>query len=225
MPRKEDDVSDLAARDDLAGELHHGVLEIGEPHQRACPGRGRRVAHRARRGGIDRKGFLAVHGLARLEGREGHLGMERIRRGDRDDVDLRVAGELPPVSGRSREPERVGGAPRRRFVDVREEMELGLDGQVEQPGHGAERVRVALPHEPGADESDACHRLRPCLGHRVVPLRGVAPRRAAPRRRGSALGVRRPAIGSAVRDVATFPAAAGRRPEYRAAASARYGAV
>ena len=173
---KRDDLPNLAATDDLARELQHRVAQVAEPHHRAGAGRGRRIAHRPRGRGVHRERLFAVDRLARLDRGEGHLGVERVRGGDRHDVDVRIAGELPPVSGRPLEAERIRGAAGRRLAGVREQAKLRLEAKIEQSSHRTERVRVALPHEAGADQPDA--RLRLPVGHGPVPRGCGAARRA-----------------------------------------------
>ena len=98
--------------------------------------------------------------LAGLERRDRHLGMELIRRGDRDDVDIRCGDGVAPVgrwTRRSRTRARVARRVRR---SPRTAWRAGARHIAEDRGDRVPGQRMAFAHVAGADQADA--RARAC---------------------------------------------------------------
>ena len=134
----------------IGGALDVIVAEDRDPARGA-----RRRRHALGVGERRRHRLFAPDMLARLERRDRHRRMQRVRRRDRDDVDRRIGDQRPPVGGRGLEAELVGAPPREPLLDLaqhdaphdRRVAEHRLDAG---PGE-----RVALAHVARADQSDA----------------------------------------------------------------------
>ena len=118
-------------------------------------GRGGRRGHLLGLGEGQPERLLAIDVLAGGDRGEGHLAVEAVRRGDRDDVDRGIVDERTPVVGRPREAELVRHRLGARGRGVAEQRETRRRDVAEHPTDRAEGERVALSHEARADQSDA----------------------------------------------------------------------
>ncbi len=145
-------------------ELYHRIAQEVEADHGAGAGLRRRVAHGRGGGCIDRQRLFAVDRLARLDRSDRHLGMQAVRGGDGDDVDIRVTRHLPPVAGGARESKGCRRFTGRLRVNVSKQGEFGAGRKIEKPGRSTEGIGVALPHEAGPDQAHA-NCLPGLLGH------------------------------------------------------------
>ena len=149
------DLAELARRDHLAREAEHRVAEIVEADLGLDPGRFRRVGHLAGVRGERRERLLAIDVLAGGDGRERHLLVQGVRRGDVDEVDLR---DRRPACASRRVA--AGEAERRRRLRrelvgaVGDGVQHELVGQVEDARRRGEAEDMGLAHEAGADQAD-----------------------------------------------------------------------
>src|SRR5262249_43273625 len=148
-------------------EADGGDTPVVEPDERSrsAPLRlGRRARHRARVLERARKRLLAGHVLAGLEHRDAGLGVQIVGGRDVDEADRLVVRDLAPVGRGTRNapaPRERGEGPR---VLPGDEIETGLDRDVEEPVHLAPRVRVRAAHEFLADEGDSERGWHACAG-------------------------------------------------------------
>ncbi|MOA34324.1 hypothetical protein D3C78_1556920 [compost metagenome] len=93
--------------------------------------------------------------LAGLKGGNRHVRVERIRRGDRDDVDLGIGKQIAPVACRAGKTELVGFLCGKLGIDFRERHEAGAFHIAEDAGDIVPRERVAFAHVSRADKAHA----------------------------------------------------------------------
>ena len=107
------DLAEFAGCDHLAREAEHRVAEIVEADLRLDAGRLGGLGHLASVGRERRQRLLAIDVLAGGDRGQRHLLVQRVRRGDVDEVDVGIGDERAPVAGRVRKAERGGGLRRR----------------------------------------------------------------------------------------------------------------
>ena len=153
------DLAELPGRDHRLRDRHHRVAEVVEPDLRPDACGFRRFRHRARV--LDRgcERLLAVDVLARGDGRQRHLLVQRIGRGDVDHVDLGVVDHGPPVGRPLAETERVGGAGRKLLRDVGDRVQDRRERQAQDPLRRRIAEDMGLAHVSGADQADAERRF------------------------------------------------------------------
>jgi len=162
------DGPDAAGLDDLLGELHHrGVLVVvRREHHPAMRARG--VDQRARLGHAGGERLLAEHVDAALQRGKRDLRVRVWRRGDVDEVELRLAREQ--VAKARVQPRFRNGRPSRfqpRRGDVRDGDDLDvLALQVRRvvplPGDETEADDRSLQHPLSSEFGRACTRQRSC---------------------------------------------------------------
>src|SRR3954447_10822630 len=160
------------------GEAARAPPPVGEAdHGPDTPGRGAGggLGHGLGLGHGVGEGLLAEHVLARLEGRDGDLGVGVPGRADVDQRDVVPLENATPVGLGGRPAEPAGGVGHRGGVAAGQHGELRPQGQVEEVGGGAPGLRVRRAHEGVTDEADpdggtvgGCHE-----GSRVRGSRGV----------------------------------------------------
>ena len=148
-------LAELAGRDHLLRKADHRVAEIVEPDLSLHASGLGRVRHLARVLRRRREGLLAMDMLARSDGRQRHLLVQRVGRGDVDRVDRGIGDHGPPVGRRVRETESVGGARGALFRDVGDGVQNRRHRQVEDLLRRGIAEDVRLPHEARADQADA----------------------------------------------------------------------
>jgi hypothetical protein len=101
--------------------------------------------------------------LARPERRYGHLGMERIRRRNGNNLDLGVGDQRSPVARSFLETELLSLAPAHVFGHLRQVHQPGPQRFSEHRPHARPGQRVALAHIAGSDKPnpDRCGHLCP----------------------------------------------------------------
>ncbi len=92
--------------------------------------------------------------LTRPDCRHRDFDMQPIWRGDVDQIDVRVANELVPVTGRPLETELLGRPLCRRPIDIGEHRKPRLNRQIENSGRRAECNRVSPAHVATTDQTD-----------------------------------------------------------------------
>ena len=166
------DPADPAVGHELAGQgqgRDAAVVEAG--HRADAPGGGPRRRGRHGLGLGQRVGerLLAQHVLARLERRDGDLGVQVARRAHVHELDVVAFDQGVPVRvrGRPAEPARRGA--HRGRVPAAQHGHGGLQRQVEHVRRGPPGLRVGRAHERVADHAHAEHRaartLARCLLH------------------------------------------------------------
>lgn len=103
MPRKPQNLAQLAALDHLARQGEHGVADVVEAHLGHDAGAFGRQHHRERFLGRRRQRLLTIDGLAEREGRERDRRVQLVGGGDVDDIDRRVIHQRLPIADRARE--------------------------------------------------------------------------------------------------------------------------
>ena len=93
--------------------------------------------------------------LARSDGRQRHLLVQRVGRGDVDRVDLGIGDHGLPVACRTRETESVGSGRGALFRDVGDGVQNRRHRQVEDLLRRGIAEDMGLPHEARADQADA----------------------------------------------------------------------
>ena len=155
MPRKET-ISPISPRaDHFAGEADHRVLQIIEPGQRGEAGSVGRVRHLAGVVQRRRERLLAIDGLPGGERGERNRFVQRIRRGDRHQVDCGILDELGPIAHAARKTEPARGFLRRFRIAVGENRKVRLKRQIEDLRHRVEREGMRAAHETAAHQTDA----------------------------------------------------------------------
>ena len=185
------DVAELARRDHRARELQDRVPEVVVADLRHDLGRFGRFHHVARRRRVRRDRLLAMDMLAGGDGGQRHLTMDDVRRGDRDDLDLGILDEAPPIGTPAGKAQLAGGPFRCRPVDVGHTLQNRAQAAGKDAGDRPVGERMSLAHEAGADDPD------PDATHDGCPPSFARPRRAAGcfakkvpagRRQGQSLG-------------------------------------
>ena len=153
------DRAELAGGDHPLRDRHHRVAEVVEADLRLDACGFRRLRHLARV--LDRgcERLLAVDVLARGDGRERHLLVQRVGRGDVDHVDLGIVDHGAPVGRPPAEAERVGGAGRKLLRDVGDRVQDRRERQAQDPLRRRIAEDMGLAHVAGADQADAERRL------------------------------------------------------------------
>ncbi|CAI2931734.1 protein of unknown function [Aminobacter niigataensis] len=101
--------------------------------------------------------LFAPQVLAGFEDGDGHLGMELVWRGQRDDLDLGIGDDSAPVARGFLETE-LGGADRGEAgIGLAEMDEPDLLHVAEHRAHRIPCQRMALAHEAGSDKTYTCH--------------------------------------------------------------------
>ena len=149
-----DDVSDLAAGDDLAGQRDHGVLQIVEADLCLHAGLLRGIQHPLGDGAGRCHRFLEVGVLAGGDRGQRHLGVELRRRRDADDVDLGVRDQLAPVPGRAREAQVARSRASKLGRRIGQDLEHRRDRHAEHRSHVPIAPGVGLAHEARTDQTD-----------------------------------------------------------------------
>ena len=146
--------SERALGHELVGEGDRRHASVVEPHEGPAHRGGGRRRHRLGVGERAGERLLAGDVLAGLEGGDRLLGVDVVRRGDVDEVDVVGGDRGAPVGGRPG-PAPAGGEGRQ-LVGVAGAHEVhrrrGID--VEEVAHVRPGVGVGAAHELGADEGD-----------------------------------------------------------------------
>ncbi|MCY1302665.1 hypothetical protein D9M70_523360 [compost metagenome] len=110
--------------------------------------------------------------LAMRDRGQRHLLVQEVRRGDVDDVDIRIGQQLAPVGSRLAEAELAASPFSALGGHVGDRNEIELEGQVEDPRGNGEAERMGLAHEARADQADPEFAL---AGHvEVLPVGAAA---------------------------------------------------
>ena len=149
------DFADLAAFDDVLGKEDQWVLQIVEADLGDDAGLFRCFDHLAAFGNGRRQWLFAIDVLAMGDRRKRHLLVQEVRRGDVDDVDIRIGQEFPPVGRRLAEAQLAASALCALDGHVGDRNQIELEGQVEDPCGNGEAERMGLAHEARADQADA----------------------------------------------------------------------
>jgi hypothetical protein len=173
------DLPDFSGGDEVARKPEERVLEVVEPDGGRDPGPFCGESHLERLGHGRRERLLAIDVLAGGDGGKRHLLVHDVRRRDGDDVDRRVGDQLAPVAGRTLEPEPFSGTRGMIRVDIGKQRELELDREREHASGIREAVRVGLPHEPRADQTNPKTHARSPFRQRWQPA-GLSGSRTLP---------------------------------------------
>ncbi len=102
--------------------------------------------------------------LAGGDGGQRHLLVQRVRRGDVDDVDIGARDQRAPVAGPLGEAERRGGFRGEGVGAVGDGVQDRLIGQIKDARGSGEAEDMGLAHEAGADQADPEDGLVRCHG-------------------------------------------------------------
>ena len=153
-----EDAAELPFLHQLVRERHGRATAVVEPHEGAdtlLGGLGGGIAHGAGFGQGAGQGLLAGHVLAGGEGRDGHLGVDKVGGAIVDQAHLGVGKKVLPVIGAALPAPALGEFGHVLDLGPSHGPHVDVHGQVEELGGGHPRVAVGLAHETGADESDA----------------------------------------------------------------------
>ena len=103
--------------------------------------------------------------LASLERGDRHFGMEGVRGGDRDDVDIGIGDHGAPVAGASRKPSSAAFWRAESRVDLAKMHQARPRHIAEGRRDGVPGQRMALAHIAGADQADT----DPIASAHVIP--------------------------------------------------------
>ena len=142
------DVADLAAGHDVAREGHERILDVVEPDLGFDAGPFRRLGHVSCLCGGRSQRLFAMHVLAGGNRRERNGRVECIRRGDADDVDLRIGDQRAPVADRARESEIARGCRGQSGVASASTSSTGWTGMRNTPPTVRYARLWALPMKP-----------------------------------------------------------------------------
>ncbi|MNV99437.1 hypothetical protein D3C71_1948000 [compost metagenome] len=89
------------------------------------------------------------------DGCQRHFLVQEVRRGDVDDVDVRVGQQFAPVGRRLAKAEALPGVFGALGGHIGDRHQIELERQVEHPRGDGEAERMRLAHEAGANQADA----------------------------------------------------------------------
>ena len=143
------DLAEFATLDHLARQGQHRIADVVEAHlgHDACALR--RLHHRECLicGRCQR--LLAINRLARGERRQRDRRMQLVRCGDVHHIHRRVIHQGAPIADRAREPVAGGGGRRQLVRGVGQQLQHGLQSQVEDAADAAKPKGMGAAHEAG----------------------------------------------------------------------------
>ena len=154
--------TELAGVDELLGEHDGGAAAVVIPDHIGHAGLRDGLEHFFGLGSVEREGLFAEDHLAGLGGGDDLLGVEIVRRGDVDDVDVVARDELLPIGLDGLVAPFVGELLRFRGVAAADGLRDEFVGRGEEVINLMEGVAVSAAHEAVADETDT----ELFLGHR-----------------------------------------------------------
>ena len=153
------DVPDFAVFNHLARKRDQRVAQKIVPDDCLDARRFGGLTHSSSRFAVRRERLFAINRLSAIDRFQCDRFMQRVRRGDGDDIDIVGGRERPPIAGRALEAQ-FGCIARCRFlVNVRQPSEFDLSGKIEYSADGSKGICMAAPHEPCPDKADPQLRL------------------------------------------------------------------